>query len=122
MAEDLLTPGDLAYMRETQASARPTEALLRRTQTTRTPAGGTTTTRTAGEPVAVRIAAVDPTAVEAAAPADYQVTITMDLVEVRDGDWVAVSPTEVYEVTTDGLRTEWTTAQVVYGRRVAGHG
>lgn len=121
MPDSLLTPEDLAYMRETQASTRPTEADLARKVTVRTPTGGTTSGYPSSEPVAVRITS-SPDEVPAVLAAQYEggtlAKVTMDLVhDVRSGDRLTVSPTEVYEFVSDGTPDEWATAQIAWARR-----
>lgn len=121
---DLLSDADLAYMRATQAEARPTPATLNRRVTTRTSTGGTTSTyEQPGDPIDVRLSAPSDKVPEDLA-ARYErgdlVKITLDLVyDVRAGDRVTVSATEVYEVVTSGDPDRWTTAQVVWSRRIA---
>lgn len=109
-------------MRETQALARPTQATLRPRTSVRTPTGGTTTGYGDGDLVDVRIhAAADelPIALASRFGTATPHKIVMDLVrDVRDGDRVEVSPTEVYEVVTDGDPDAWATAQIVYAHRV----
>lgn len=119
---DLLTPEDLAYMRATQADARPTPADLLRKVATRTPTGGQAVTYGPAEPVMVRIdGQVDevPQTLASRFEGGTAYSIAMDLVlDVRDGDHVQVSPTEVYEVVSDGNPDRWATAQNVYARRL----
>lgn len=113
-----LTDDDLAYMRETQAGHRPTQAnLIPRTEAP-DGMGGTTTTPGAAQPVAVRIARAEdiPEALADRYGASV-LTVTMDLVTVTSGDAINVSPTEAYEVVSDGAVTAWTTAQVVLAVR-----
>lgn len=118
----MLTPEDLAYMRETQAEARPTAADLRRRVTTRTPTGGSTVTWGDPVPVNVRIvAAPDEVPQPLAARFDTATPhkVVMDLErDVRDGDRLEVSPVEVYEVVSDGAPDAWSTAQIVWARRL----
>lgn len=122
MADDLLDAEDLAYLRATQAEARPTPAELRRKVTARTPTGGTTTTLGDGIPVDVRIdSAPDqvpaPMAARLGPATPYKVTLDTG-VDVRDGDRIDVSPTEQYETVSDGDPDRWATAQTVWARRV----
>lgn len=120
---DLLRAEELDYMRATQADARPTLAQFRAKVTARTPTGGTTATHADGDPVDVRIDAArdelpQPLAARFGAATPYK--IVMDLVrDVRDGDRLDVSPSEAYEIVTDGDPDRWATAQVVYARRIA---
>jgi len=44
--------------------------------------------------------------------------ITTDLVDIRAGDRITVSATEVYEVVSEGDTDRWATAQVVWAQRV----
>jgi hypothetical protein len=111
---------DLAYMRETQAEHRPTQANLIPRAEAPDGMGGTTTTEGDPQPVAVRIARAEdiPEALADRYGASV-LTITMDLVTVTAGDKITVSAQEVYEVVSDGALTEWTTAQVVLAVRTA---
>ena len=119
---DLLSPDDLAYMRATQAEARPTEATLVRRVSTRTSTGGQTDTWPGpGDPVGVRLsggADQVPEVLAARYAQDDLVKITLDLVyDVRKGDRLLVTDTEAYEVVTSGDPSRWATAQQVWGRR-----
>lgn len=115
-----LTDEDLAYMRETQAEHRPTQATLVRRTETPDGMGGTTYTNGEPTPVAIRVAqAEDVPEVLADRYGAGIVTITMDLAIVTSGDRITVSPTEAYEVVSDGAIGEWTTAQVVLAVRTA---
>lgn len=122
MADDLLAPEDLAYMRATQAEARPTAAEFQRRVVGRSPTGGQVTTWGEPERVDVRLDGSPdevPTEVAARLEGGTVTTVTMDLAQdVRDGDRLVVSPTEVYEFVSDGDPDRWATAQVVYARRV----
>lgn len=116
----MLTPEDLAYMRETQTETRPTEAELKRRVQGTTASGGRSDTYQ--DPVLVNIRldgreTTVPDQVTAIVGSAKAVKITMDLVEVRSGDVIVVSPTEEYQVVTDGDPDEWATAQVVWARR-----
>lgn len=116
-----LSAEELAYMRATQAAYRPTEAALERRVSTRTATGAQTDTWPTSEPVQVRIATA-PDKVPAPIAAKYGVSglakVTMDRVfDVRDGDRLRVSPTEVYQVVTEGDPSEWSTAQQVWAKR-----
>lgn len=121
MMDDMLTDAELAYMRETQAQARPTPATLSRRVTTRSPSGGQVDTWSEAEPVMVRLdGAAD--RIPAAIAARYDVAalakVTMDITtDVRSGDRLTVTPTEVYQVVTDGDPDRWQTAQVVWANR-----
>ena len=116
----MLEAEDLAFMRETQAEARPTTAeLLRRVQGT-TPSGGRVDGWQDPEPIQVRLDGREsnvPEKVTAIVGSGKAVKVTMDLVEVRSGDVIRVSPVEEYTVVTDGDPDEWATAQVVWTRR-----
>lgn len=118
---DLLNAEDLAYMRATQADARPTAAELARRVTGRTPTGGTTTTYGEAVPVDVRLdAAADevPETLAARLGTASPVKVVMDLAyDVRDGDRLTVSAVEVYEIVTDGTPDRWATAQIVWAKR-----
>lgn len=115
-----VTDDDLAYMRETQAEHRPTQATLVPRTEVSDGMGGTTTSDGAPQPIAIRVSQAD----EVPAPlADRYgvgvVTITLDLAVVTQGDAIRVSPTEAYEVVSDGAIGAWTTAQQVYAVRTA---
>lgn len=113
-----LTDEDLAYMRETQAEHRPTAATLVPRTEVPDGMGGTTTSDGDPQPVAIRVSQADE--VPEAIADRYGlgvVTITMDLATVTSGDAIRVSPTEAYEVVSDGAIGAWTTAQQVYAVR-----
>lgn len=117
-----LTAEELAYMRETQAAHRPTEAVLSRRTSTRTPTGGQEDSWEGDDPVQVRINGA-PDEVPQALADRYGVaglaTCAMDLVvDVRAGDRLTVSPAETYEIVTDGQPDDWATAQVVWLHRL----
>jgi hypothetical protein len=117
-----LNDDDLAYMRATQAEHRPTEAAFSRRVSERTPEGGAVDTWPGSDPIDVRLDGPLDKVPENLADR-YEngdlVQITMDLVQdVRSGDRVTVSPTEVYEVVSDGDPDRWATAQIVFGRRI----
>lgn len=117
----MLSADELAYMRETQAEARPTEVQLRRRIQATTASGGRSDTWEDPEPVAVRLDGVPsnvPAAVVAVLGAAKPVKITMDLVDIRDGDTLEVSPTEVYQAVTDADPDRWATAQVIWAKRI----
>lgn len=115
-----LTADELAYMRETQAEHRPTAANLVPRNETPDGMGGTTWAEGAPVLVAIRVARLEevPTAL-----ADrYGVgvhAVTLDLVTVTAGDAIEVTPSEAYEVVSDGAIAAWTTAQQVYAVRTA---
>lgn len=118
-----LTGEELAYMRETQAEHRPTEAVLSRRVTTRTPSGGSSDTwQDAEAPIDVRISSAKDKVPEALA-AKYGLAglakASLDLVlDVRSGDRLRVSPSESYEIVTDGEVDSWATAQTVWLNRL----
>lgn len=118
-----LTPDELAYMRDTQADHRPTPATFVRKVIGRTPTGGEVAQWGAPEPVMVRIDGTPEEVPQALADrweGGTLVGLAMDLVrDVRDGDQVRVSLTEVYEVVSDGDPDRWATAQTIYARRIA---
>lgn len=117
---ELLTEADLAFMRATQADARPTPAELRRRTQAPTASGGRGDTMSDPEPINIRLdgrESMVPPQVLAAVGSAKPVKITLDLVEVRSGDTITVSPTEVYQVVTDGDPDRWATAQVVWAKR-----
>ena len=116
-----LDDDDLAYMREVQAEHRPTAATLSLRTAVPDGAGGRTLGWGAGEPVAVRIDGTPdkvPEAVSARLEGGTAVKITMDLLDVRSGDRLTVSASEVYEVISDGDPDAQATAQVVWARRI----
>ena len=120
---DGLTPEELAYMRQTQAEHRPTEATLSRRTSVRTPSGGSADTWVPDEaPIDVRIDSA-PDEIPDALASRYGIAglakATLDLVhDVRSGDRLTVSPEQVYEIVTDGEVDAWTTAQVVWMNRL----
>lgn len=118
----MLTPDDLAYMRETQALARPTEASLVRITQGTTPSGGRGNTEAEPEPIQVRLDGKEkavPQVVTALVGSAKAVKVVMDLVEVRVGDIIRVGATD-YQVITDPDPDEWQTAQVVWTKKVRG--
>lgn len=115
-----LTADDLAYMRETQAAARPTAGNLTRRVTTRDGMGGWTEGYGAAEPIQVRLDGTPdrvPAEVAARIDAGSAVKIVTDLVDIRSGDRIVISATEGYDVISDGDPDRWATAQEVYARR-----
>lgn len=115
----MLTPEDLAYMRETQAESRPTEAELVRVSQGITPSGGRGNVYAEPAPIQVRLDGREkevPAQVTALVGGGKAVKVVMDLVEVRSGDILRVGPAE-YQVVTDGDPDEWATAQVVWARQ-----
>ena len=115
-----LDDGDLAYMRETQAEHRPTAADLRARTEVPDGMGGTDTSEGDPQPVQVRVSQADKVPeVLAERYGVGVVTITLDLVTVTAGDTITVSPTEAYEVVSDGAIGAWTTAQQVLAVRTA---
>lgn len=116
----MLDAEDLAFMRETQAETRPTPAELKRRVQGTSASGGRVDTFQDGVPINVRLDGQEknvPDQVTAVVGAGKAVKIVMDLVEVRSGDVVVVSPTEEYTVVTDGDPDQWATAQIVWSRR-----
>lgn len=116
----MLSPEDLAYMRETQAEARPTAAELVRRSQSGTASGGRTDSWADGEPIQIRLDGKEssiPAQVIALVGSAKAVKIVMDLVEVRSGDVIRVSSVEEYQVVTDGDPDQWATAQVVWAKR-----
>lgn len=118
----MLTDDDLAYMRETQAETRPTEAgLIRMTQGT-TPSGGRGNTAADPEPIQVRLDGKEkavPQVVTALVGSAKAVKVVMDMVDVRVGDIIRVGATD-YQVITDPDPDEWATALVVWTKKVKG--
>lgn len=115
-----LDEGDLAYMRQTQAEHRPTAATLRPRAEVPDGMGGTTTSNGDPQPIQIRVAPADDVPEVAADRYGLGVlTITLDLVTVTQGDLITVSPTEGYEVVSDGAIGEWTTAQQVLAVRTS---
>lgn len=116
----MLDAEDLAFMRETQAETRPTPAELKRRVQGTSPSGGRVDTFQEPDPIQVRLDGQEknvPDKVTALVGSGKAVKIVMDLVEVRSGDVVVVSPTEEYTVVTDGDPDQWATAQVVWSQR-----
>lgn len=118
-----LTDDDLAYMRETQAEHRPTEAQLVRQDKGRDALGGKTKTPAPEDsPVAIRISGPGdrvPAALADFAPGEL-VRITADLVVLRKDDVLKVSATEQYRIVSEGgadPATTWTTAQQLWAVR-----
>lgn len=117
----MLSEAELAYMRETQAQDRPVEASLRRRVQGTSASGGRVDTFQAPELVAIRLDGKEsnaPASVLAVIGGGKPIKITMDLVEVRSGDTLEVSATEVYQVVTDGDPDRWATAQVIWAKRI----
>lgn len=117
-----LSDADLAFMREVQAEHRPTTADL--TKLTETPdgSGGRTKAWSAPAPVGVRIDGQPdeiPTAVAERVQGGTAYKIVMDLADVRLGDRLTVSASEVYELVSEGDPDRWATAQVVWAQRIA---
>jgi hypothetical protein len=117
-----LTAEELAYMRETQAAHRPTEATLSRRTSGRDATGGQVDAwEDPGDPVQVRINSA-PDEVPQVLADRYGLaglaTASMDLVvDVRAGDRLTVNPAESYEIVTDGQQDDWDTAQTVWLNR-----
>lgn len=116
-----LSDEELAYMRETQAEHRPTAATFDRRTTVRSKDGGMVDAWTGAEPIQVRLDAGKdsiPTALAEQYGLASLTKIVLDQArDIRSGDRVTVSPSEVYQVVTDGDPDRWATAQVVYGVR-----
>lgn len=117
---DLITDEDLAYMRETQAEARPTEATAR----IATPGGsdgmgGTTAaTLSAAQPIQVRLD--DDPDVPADMAGKYDVPLVKmvtDLVDLPAGSRIDIPGKGSYTVVSTYVVTEWTTAQVIWAHR-----
>lgn len=107
-----LTPDDLAYMRETQADHRPTEASLVPQASSSTPLGGRNRTGGTGVPIAIRIDS------EAKIPESIAtefgvnvVRVTADLVPIVSGDLLVVADVGTFKVVSSGDTDSWTTAQ-----------
>ncbi len=116
----LLEPEDLAYMRETQSEARPTEAQLRRRVQGTTASGGRGDDFQDPVPVDIRLdgrALNVPAAVLAVIGSGRPIKVTMDLVEVQSGDTLTISDVEVYQIVTEPDPDRWATAQVVWAKR-----
>lgn len=117
-----LTPDDLAFMRETQAEARPTEAELIRVTQGATASGGRGETRAEPVPVNVRLDGKEkavPNVVAAVIGSAKAVKVAMDMVPVSVGDIIRVGTAE-YQVITGSDPDEWATAQIVWAKRVKG--
>jgi hypothetical protein len=112
----MLTDEDLAYMRETQAEVRPTEATVR----IATPGGsdgmGGRTAPTLSDPEPIQVRVDDNPDVPADLAGRYDVPlvkIVADLVPMPVGSLIAV-PGRTWKVVTTYDVDEWATAQVVY--------
>lgn len=115
----MLTAEELAYMRETQAEARPTTAELRRRTQGASASGGRTDEWSDPEPIQVRLDGNElnvPPQVAGLVGSSKAIRITMDMVEVRSGDTITVGQS-VFQVVTDGDPDEWATAQVVWAKQ-----
>lgn len=113
-----LTPDDLAYMRETQADHRPTEATLTPQGSASTPLGGRSRGGGAPVPIAIRIdsEAKIPESIATAFGVDA-VRITADLVAIATGDLIAAEGA-TYRVVSEGDTDPWTTAQRLWAVKV----
>lgn len=121
-SSSLLTDEDLAFMRETQAEARPTAAELIRVTQGPTASGGRGNVRADPEPIQVRLDGQEkrvPNVVAAVIGSAKAVKVTMDMVEVGVGDIVRVDGEE-YQVITGADPDRWATAQIVWTKRVKG--
>lgn len=113
----MLTDEDLAYMRETQALARPTEATVRVMGSGTSDGMGGTTSGTLGQsqPLQVRVDDNPDVPVDVAGRYDVPlVKIVADLVDLTIGSIITVPGVASYKVVTTAHPDEWTTAQVVY--------
>lgn len=122
VGSSLLTDDDLAFMRETQAEARPTEAELIRVTQGATASGGRGETRAAPVPVNVRLDGKEkavPNVVAAVIGSAKAVKVAMDMVPVNVGDIIRVGTAE-YQVITGSDPDEWATTQIVWAKRVKG--
>lgn len=116
----MLTDDELAYMRETQADARPVAAELSRRAQGTSASGGRTDAFQDPEPVDIRLDGRGlnvPPAVLATISSGKPIKITMDLVDVQEGDLLKVSDVETYRIVTPGDPDRWATAQVVWAVR-----
>lgn len=117
----LLDDEDLAFMRETQAEARPTEADLRRAIPGASDGMGGVTEAQLGdpEPIMVRVYRnmnLQSNTVPATLGEQYGanlVKLTTDLVNITTGSTVTTA-TRVYEVVSGSSVEDWDTAQVVW--------
>lgn len=119
----LLDGDDLAYMRSTQAEARPTTATLRPQQAEgngRSALGGRVLQNADdGDPVAIRIdSEADAPQALATEFGVHLVRITADMVTIKPGDVLKVSEAEQYRIVSDGDMDPWTTAQRLWAVRV----
>lgn len=116
----MLDAEDLAYMRETQALVRPTEAVLARKTSARDGMGGTTDTWDWANPTPIQVRLHDPDDVPADLADRYGSTevvkIVTDLVDVKAGDRVKARGF-TYQIVSQGDPDEWTTAQVLWAVR-----
>ena len=113
---DLLSAEDLAYMRETQAEARPTEGSIR----IATPGGsdgmGGTTAATLGDPEPIQVRVDDNPDVPEDMAGRYDVPlvkIVTDLVTIPLGSVIQANGA-AYKVVSTYRVDEWTTAQIVW--------
>lgn len=117
-----LTEADLGYMRQVQAEHRETSADLSRQTLASDGSGGRTRTWGANIPVMVRVNSNPdeiPTNLADRFQAGTAAQISMDLTQdVRSGDRLTVSATEVYELVSEGVPDRWATAQVVWAQRI----
>lgn len=113
----MLTEDDLAYMRETQALVRPTEATVR----VATPGGpdgmGGRLPAGLGEPQPIQVRVDDNPDVPADIAGRYDVPVVKvvaDLLDLPPGSVITVPGKGDYRVVTLARVDEWTTAQIVY--------
>lgn len=121
---DLLSPEDLAYMRSTQAEARPTTMVLQRYRLGRGPGGDrVSVAHGEPEPLAARVWH-EPDDVPAVLADRYEggtlCKVHMDQVhDVRDGDRLVDAGTgHSYELVSDGEPDAWATSQPTWARRL----
>lgn len=121
---ELLTDRDLAYMRATQAEARPTPVLLQRFAAGRGP-GGDSVRLPLGEPIQMLARIWDEPDEQPQVLADrYEggtlSKIALDMVlDVRAGDRIWVDgTTRVWTIVSEGEPDAWSTAQPVWARRM----
>lgn len=119
---DLLSSADVAYMRATQAEARPSQGWLQRYGLGRG-AGGERTRVPLGEPVALAVRVWHqpdevPQVLADRVEGGTLVKVALDMVlDVRAGDRLTVGDRS-YELVSEGDVDAWTTAQPVWARRL----
>lgn len=121
MTDDLLNPDDLAFMRETQAEARPTAADLRAATPGGSDAMGGRTDATLGDPQPVQVRIYRNLNLQGSVtPAELGdrygsslVKVTADLVAIPEGSTITTAGHR-YQVVSGNTVQAWSTATVVW--------